>query len=345
MAKTEHRLNSSLSDANFKVSCASVLDKLVRLDQPSIDSILSHNDPQKPEIVLPDGRQFTWYLAIGSMINPISLYLRDLIPIISYPAVCPNYQLTFRGAGGMGNIEPCSDGAFHGVVHLLSDEQMVRLDKMEGMYRRIVVNVVDYQDQSHLAYAYKMDLDNPPIGIPSERYLDIIVKGCEYYNVRLEYINQLKHEQAVVPRKQPNAFQSFINVPSGVFYPIDELARHNGSDPTLPLWVCINGKILEYTGLPPNDHPDYEQQRRFYSFFQPLYGGRVVDHGMAKSLYEPLYKLPLTEEDLCDEHRAMLEDTYLSMMVRNEQNKEYWKPIGRLRPTNKSHTSRFCIIV
>jgi hypothetical protein len=345
MANTEHRLNLSMSDANFKLSCASVLDKLVRLDQPTIDSILAHNDPQKPQIVLPDGRQFIWYLAIGSMINPISLYLRDLTPIISYPAMCLNYQLTFRGVNGMGDIEPCSDSTFHGVVHLLSDEQMTRLDKLEMMYRRIVVNVVDYEDQSHLTYAYKVDLDNQAMNLPSERYLDIIVKGCEYYKVRPEYINRLKQEQAVVPRKQPNTFQSFDNVPSNVFYSVDELARHNGNDPTLPLWVCVNRKILEYTGLPPTDHPDYEQQRRFYSFFQPLYGGKVVDHGMAKSLYEPLYKLPLSETDLSDEHRAMIEDTYVSMVVKSAQYKDYWKPIGRLQPANKSETTRFCILL
>jgi hypothetical protein len=330
MADSMHRLNSSSSDANFKLSCASVLEKLVPHDQPSIDSILAHNDPQQPQIVLPDGQQFTWYLAIGSMNNPISMHLRDLCPIISYPVVCPNHQIIFRGTGGMADIEPCPGAEFHGVVHLLSDGQMASLDKMESMYRRIVVDVLDYQDQSHLVYAYKMDLVNQPIGLPSERYLDIIVKGCEYYNVRPEYINRLKHEQAVIPRKQPHAFESFTDIPPDVFYSVDELARHNGSDLTLPLWVCVNGKILEYSGLPATDHLDYEQQRRFYSFFQPLYGGREVDHGMAKGLYEPLYKLPLTEEDLSDEHRAMIEDTYFNMISKSPQHKGYWKPIGRI---------------
>ena len=345
MASIEHRLNSSLSDANFKASCATVLDKLVRLDQPSIDSILAHDNPQQPQIVHPDGRKFIWYLAIGSMINPISLYLRDLTPIISYPVVCPDYQLAFKGPNGMGDIEPCADGAFHGVVHLLPDEQMTLLDKLESLYQRIVVTAVDYQDKSRMVYAYKMDSNNLAANHPTERYLDIIVKGCEYYNVRQEYINRLKQEQTVVPRKLPNTFQGFDQVPDNVFYSKEEIALRNGSSSTLPLWVCINGKVLEYGGLPPAEHPDYEQQRRFYSFFQPLFGGRVVDYGMAKALYEPLYKLPLSEEDLSDEHRAMLEDTFVSMVVKSAPNKEQWKPIGRLQKIKKAKTTRLCVLV
>ncbi len=78
----------------------------------------------------------------------------------------------------MSDIEPFADGVFHGIVHLLLEEQMIRLDKLEKMYRRIVFDIVDYQNQSNLAYAYKIDLDNRMLSIPSERYLDVIVKGC-----------------------------------------------------------------------------------------------------------------------------------------------------------------------
>jgi len=179
-----------------------------------------------------------------------------------------------------------------------------------------------------------MNLINQSIAVPSERYLDIIVKGCEYYNVRPEYINRLKNEQAVIPRKQPHEFESFTDIPPDVFYSVDELARHDGNDPTLPLWICVNGKILEYAGLPATDDLDYEQQQRFYSFFQPLHGGKEIDHVMAKRLYEPLYKLPLTEEDLSDEHRAMIEDAYLNWVFKSSQNKRYWKPIGRILRSN-----------
>ncbi|CAF0822787.1 unnamed protein product [Adineta steineri] len=335
MTNTLHRLNSSTSEANFKLSCDVVHSKIIRHDQSLIDSILAHDNPQEPIITLSDGQKYFWYLAIGSMNNPISLYLRNLIPIISYPAICLNHRVIFRGVGGMADIESCEGSEFDGVVHLLSEEQMNRLDKMEMSYERIIVPVVNYQNQSHSAYAYKMTIASHPDNLPSERYLDIIVKGCEYYGVRPDYIKRLREEQAVTPRKEPHTYQCINDVPSDVFYTTDDLAKHNGSDPNYPIWICINGKILEHVGLPPSDSPEYEAQKQFHTIIQSRFAGREADFEIAKAIYEPLHKLPLNEEDLTDEHRAMLEDHHLSMRSRNDQNNKYWKPIGRLRRSNK----------
>jgi hypothetical protein len=332
MTEQTYRLNSSLSDAAFKLSCENILSKIVRPDQSTIDLILSYDDPEKPEIILPDGRKFSWYFAIGSMINPISLYLRDLTPLISYPAKCPNHQLIFRG---MADIEACPESEFHGVVHLLSDEQMTRLDAMEMTYRRIVVNSINYQGQSHLVFIYKMNMENLPTNLPSERYLDIIVKGCEYFKVQPEYITRLKEKQAVIPRKQPHTFQSFTDVPEDVFYSVEELARHNGSDPSLPLWISINGKILEYIDLPYDNHSDADARKLSLGFIKSRFAGREVTQMTSKALYEPLYQVPLNGENLCDQHRAQIEDD-LYCRIENDQNKKKWKPIGRLRITNNS---------
>ncbi|CAF1160263.1 unnamed protein product [Adineta steineri] len=338
MADSLHRLNSSSSDPNFKLSCDILLSKAVRHDQSSIDSILAHDNPEEPTIVLPDGQTYFWYLAIGSMNNPVSLHLRDLHPIISYPARCLKHRIVFRAPGGMADLEPLEEAEFDGVVHLLNEEQMTRLDKMEMVYKRIRVPVIDYQNKSHVVYAYKMDITQAPEGLPTERYLDIIVKGCEHYGVRPDYINRLRQEQPVIPRKQPHMYQSFPDLPSDVYYTQEELARHNGNDPELPLWICVNGKVLEYAGLPSSEDPDHESQKRFHSFVQPQFGGREIDYGLSKALYEPYYKVPLHENDLSDEHRAMIEDHYFTMQFRNNQ-KNYWKPIGRLRRSDNTANS------
>jgi len=330
MTDSLHRLNSSLSDVNFKLSCDSVFSKLVPSEKFLIDSILVYDNSEQAEIVLPDGQIFFWYFAIGSMINPISLYLRDLIPLLSYPATCLDHKVVFRSSNGMANIEVCSGAEFDGVVHLLSNEKMMRLDELEVFYHRIKINCIDYQGQSHIVYAYQLNTNDQPITIPHERYLDIIIKGCEYYKVRQEYINRLRDEQPVIPRKQPENFQSFTDFPSDVYYSIDDLKKHNGNDPSLPIWLCVNGKILEYAGLPPIDHPDYEFQKRFYTFFKEKLVGQEVTTIMAKTLYEPLYKLPLNDEDLCNEYRARIEDHYYNTLA-SSQNNIYWKPIGRLR--------------
>jgi hypothetical protein len=158
----------------------------------------------------------------------------------------------------MADIEVCLGAEFDGVIHLLTNEQMICLDELEYFYHRIKINCIDYKNQTHTVYAYQININDQSTSLPLERYLDIIVKGCEYYKVRSEYINQLKDEQPVIPRKQPDHFQSFTDIPSDIYYSIDDLQKHNGSDPSLPLWICMNGKILEHTGLPPVDHPDYE---------------------------------------------------------------------------------------
>ncbi|CAF4441815.1 unnamed protein product [Rotaria sp. Silwood2] len=333
MTEQIFRLNSSVSDASFAVSCENVFSKLIRPDQSTIDGILKYDTCDKADIVLPDRQKFVWYFAMGSMMNPISLFLRDILPLMSYPAKCLNYKIVFRPSMGMADIEPCSEGEIHGVVHLLSDEQMRRLDAIEAIYHRIVVNSINYQEQTHLVYIYKMNIDYPSTSLPSERYLDIIVKGCEHYKVQPAYIDRLKYEQAVIPRKKPHAFQSFKNIPEDVFFSVEELGRHDGSDPALPLWISVNEKILEYSGLPPVDHPDYKLQQRSYAFIKSKLGGREVTYGMAKNLYEPLYAIPTNENDLCAEHRAQIEDDFYCRM-NDGQNKNYWKPIGRLRTSN-----------
>ena len=333
MIDSGHRLNSSASEANFKLSCESVLAKLVRPEPSVLDAILASNRPDQPEIICPDGQVYIWYLAIGSMINPISLYLRDLIPMLSYPATCIDHNVIYRGEMGMADLEACPSKTFDGVVHLLTKEQVGRLDEIEALYHRIPVTCRNYQNQSQVAYAYQMKHNNQPVGFPQERYLDIIIKGCEYYQVRPKYIARVRAEQPVIPRAALAEFHSFTDIPADAFYSLEDLQRHSGDDPSLPIWISINGKIIEYVGLPPVDHPDHEAQKRFIAFTRRSFAGREVSGTMAKTLYEPLYKLPLNDEDISNEHRAHVEN-HCFKMLNSAQNKNFWKPIGRLRPSS-----------
>ncbi|CAF3906877.1 unnamed protein product [Adineta steineri] len=332
------RLNPLPSNTSFKTSCETLLKRIKRLDARTLNCILAYDDPDKP--LIDDGKHtYFWYLAIGSMINPISLHLRDITPIISYPVKCPNHKLVFRDQCGMADIEECQGEEFDGVVHLVPIEQMDRLDQVEHMYKRIIVKIIDYEQRSHLVYVYKMNLigeKERPKSTPSERYLDIIVKGCEYFGVRSSYINRLKYEQPVIPRKLPNTYRTIENIPDNVYYTNEDLAKHDGKDPTLPLWISVNGKILEYIGVPPQNHSDYDNQKRFYDFVVSYFGGREVVPAISRSWYEPMYKLPLNDDDICDEHRILAEDMCVSWGLNccsGDTNTIYWKPIGRLRKT------------
>ncbi|CAF2692086.1 unnamed protein product [Rotaria sp. Silwood2] len=334
-----YRLNPHLSDINFKKSCEKILKKSKRIKQRTLSNILAHDNPENSFI--DDGQHiYIWYLAIGSMINPISLYLRDLTPLISYPVKCPNYRLVFRDSCGMADIELCEGEAFHGVVHLLPRKQMICLDKVEHMYKRVIIDIADYQQRFHRVFVYKMNLigqEERHIGIPSERYVDIIVKGCEHFGVHSSYIDRLKYEQPVIPRKLPSTYETINNIPNDIYYTDEDLLKHNGKDPIFSLWISVNGKILEHTGLPSNDHPNYENQKQFYEFVLSHLAGREVTHAISKAWYEPMYKLPLNDDDLCDEHRALVEDMCVSWGLDNSRknSESYWKPIGRLCQISK----------
>lgn len=331
---TPYRLNPGISDETFERSCELVRRRMKRFNIDMLKSVLAHDNPLIPLIY--NGKNiYAWYFAIGSMINPISVFLRELTPLISYPARCEDYRLVFRDHCGMADIEKCPGTEFHGVVHLLPIEEMIRLDQVEHMYERRMVKIIDYEEQSHVVWVYKMTLvgdEERPKTLPTERYLDIIVKGCEYFNVCSSYIDHLKNDQPIIPRKASKDYRTISNIPEEQYFSPEELAKHDGTDPTLPIWIAVNGKILEHKGVPSKDDPDYEHQQRFYQFMLTQFAGREVAHTIARTWYEPMYRVALNEADLSDEHRALAEDMCVCWGLNNggEREGSYWTPIGKL---------------
>lgn len=58
----------------------------------------------------------------------------------------------------MADVEHCSGTQIHGVVHLLSEDQMTCLDKFEMGYNRIIVNSIDYQNSWGVRVRVMMNL-------------------------------------------------------------------------------------------------------------------------------------------------------------------------------------------
>jgi hypothetical protein len=338
-----HRLNPLLSNDNFRKSCDIVRTRTKPIDLRRLNSILAYDNDQQAFI---DDHEhvYIWYFAIGSMINPVSIYLRHLTPLMSYPARCLDHRLVFRTHSGMADIEQCLNDDFHGVVHLLPIEQMFRLDQVEHMYQRLPVTIVDYEQRCHVVHVYQMTSignDRQYYCLPTERYLDIIVKGCEYFHVQTSYINRLKHEQAVQPRKSLSNYRTIVDIPDQSYFTIDELVQHDGTDKTLPVWISINGKILEYHRLLSNDIDHDDNHKRFYDFIRSFFAGKEIACIILRTWYEPMYEVPLSDNDLSDEHRAFAEDMCISWSSNGDDNQQdfYWKPIGRLVQTRKLPSS------
>lgn len=285
-----------------------------------------------------------YYFAIGAMTNITALSLRELYPMSSQPAMLMDYRLVFRGSSGMASCEHmhqqqvCDTDAdvypfdcIHGVLHLMSNEQMKILDRFEGGYIRKPVKVTLYDNTTVVdAYVYKMN-DKTwkiPHSLPSERYVDIITKGCVYHNVNSDWIKFLNNHR-FIPRKCASDFTSFSYTPSSgnccsdppvipwsVIRTKDGKIKYNSNDDVSDdcssssskekLWLVINNKVLEFNG-------------DCNSFFPHGYfvlnniGGTDFTIKFAKGYYEPKYHLThgmVSYTELQLEHRLWIEDQF-----------------------------------
>ena len=135
-----------------------------------------------------------WYFAIGSMINKTSINSRKIYPRVSKPAELLDFKLYWFGALGMAEAIPEEDASFHGVVHAITEDEMVRLDKIESGYSRdngkaklydgTIVDVTVYTRKNK---ERGPNVDKPP----TERYIDIITIGCKFWGVAQSHIDFL----------------------------------------------------------------------------------------------------------------------------------------------------------
>ena len=71
------------------------------------------------------------YLAIGSMMNKVSLNIRGIHPTLSRPACLPGYELFFGMKDGFASVRRASGQELHGVLHRISSKELAKLDIME----------------------------------------------------------------------------------------------------------------------------------------------------------------------------------------------------------------------
>ena len=288
-----------------------------------------------PSVVLPCGARHHFYFAIGSMCNPVSLLLRGIQPVsgCSAAAVLRGYRLAFHGEAGMADIQPAPscDSAdieasaasgspyvdhFHGVLHLISEAHLAVLDRIEAGYRRIVVRVQLYDGSTQAAFVYQM-YDTPQLqrhGLPSERYVDIISRGCQHYNVCSQYVRWLQ-SLPCVPRPQPSQLLALSLPVQPRLFSLSELALCDGEDGR-ELCIAVNGKVLQYVGEPDEPLPSSCCQSTSpasfsaYAHMKAEYAGRDVTYLLSLMCYEPLFPVASCAAELSQHHRARIEDMY-----------------------------------
>jgi sulfite reductase (NADPH) flavoprotein alpha-component len=164
----------------------------------------------------------------------------------------------FRHEGGVGNIEPSSnpEDFVEGLVHTCHDEHLDSLDAVESYglgYDRTLVNVVT-QSGTIMAQTY--------IGLPgfinksclpTQRYINIILKGAVEAELSPSYIAQLRKQ----PVQPENNFPAFVP-PQGDWQQFNKhtLVLH-------PAYTALGGAVF-----------DMQHAREQLQGIIPLLGGK-----------------------------------------------------------------------
>jgi len=95
--------------------------------------------------------------------------------------------------GGCANIEPHKGSEVEGVLYLILEEDLCKLDKYEGYpdhydRRRITV----YTEEGSLEAWIYVAVKTEPGLKPSRKYMDYLIRGAEQHGLSQQYINFLK---------------------------------------------------------------------------------------------------------------------------------------------------------
>lgn len=286
-----------------------------------VTSIQVDNGPAEPKSDKP-----FWYFAIGSMMNPISLANRNIVPLESKPAELLDHRLYFFGTLGMAEAIADEGYSFHGVLHKVDPKTMAELDKIEMGYTRkdAIAKFYDGRCVTCTVYAREGKERGPHIDKPpTERYLEIMRMGAEHFGVAESHLTYLKYHE-MQKRHLPHEFEGFP-VPYGVpQMTMAEVEKMDGQDGRR-LAAVINGKVREC--ILPRDTQGFKDAVNF----RKVLGANMMT-GMAKNLYDPKYGTPSGPDQFTKEHAHYLEDLIYSMAKKRGTLHEY-KIIGTV-PVN-----------
>ena len=115
-------------------------------------------------------------------------------------AYLPNFEVRFpfwspeKQAGYSGIMEAPGE-LVHGVVYEVTEQELITLDNMEGVYKdrykRMTYQVLGEDGQFHLADLYRVIDPKGPFQ-PERNYVDIMIKGARDLGLDPEYIKKIE---------------------------------------------------------------------------------------------------------------------------------------------------------
>jgi cation transport regulator ChaC len=159
----------------------------------------------------PSAADGVWYFAYGSNMHPaIFCERRGMRPRVMRPGRLADYRLCFNlaigpGERGVGNIELADGECTWGVLYLLTDEELTRLDKTEGVgfgaYARMVLEVVAADGERVLAHTYHSTRTCEGRK-PSARYLGLLLEGARRHGLPAEYVATLEASELAIDERE-----------------------------------------------------------------------------------------------------------------------------------------------
>lgn len=206
------------------------------------------------------------YFGYGSNMDMQALRLKGVCPVSSQRGMLFGWQLVFnlrtffQHEGGMGNV--CHTGnpdhVTHGVLHSFHEEAIPLLDQMEGgghAYNRVEVEIETYDQEKKKAHIYVARPERllEGRGLPSPRYLNILIRGATQIGLDPAYIETLRQ---VPTHPQPDfpPFE-FPAAPTTVFT-AESLAEH-------PFYTALAGAVF-----------DMSASMEEFPFLETLLGGK-----------------------------------------------------------------------
>lgn len=140
------------------------------------------------------------YFAYGSNMSSAIMDARCSNATALGAAHLPDHRLVFnlpsvRWGGSAANIERRRGATTWGVLWDLSEEDLARLDEVEGRYDRYPLTIENHRGLPALTYRVKPDLVASP-GWPHPTYLELLLAGAREHDLPESYIEVLLLQKA-----------------------------------------------------------------------------------------------------------------------------------------------------
>lgn len=132
------------------------------------------------------------YFAYGSNMDKVQMQSRCPGALYKGLGVLENFRFLINSRG-VATVAPNKNSTVHGCVWTVTEDQLARLDRHEGvarkLYRREIVGIrvgeIDHQAAAYIA-------SDSRSGVPRPGYLELILEAAKQVGLPASYIEELR---------------------------------------------------------------------------------------------------------------------------------------------------------